>query len=317
MSTVIKNTRKIFVNNSGGGGSDPSLGARVTVLEDNEYKITYFEAVSSASGTVTIPTGATILLDQFQGGIDAYVSTIVNGQPTGILPTTSGGTPVDVSYFDSLGNYTLTGTPSSFDVALIYRLSIKAVDYSNLIIDNILDLESNFRSDILDISSIRYTGKYYTVPYSGNLNTVLAGYVGAVYMFPVPIGEDHSIDALRFKVTSAVALSTITIGLWGDDGSGLPGNLLLNSGTIPTDTTGDKTYTFTQIDLTGKIFFYGIICSDNISLLGTNNPLPLLERASGSDSAPSAVACNTPFASNPSLYPVTHYNTPIIEFRKV
>ena len=171
---------------------------------------------------------------------------------------------------------------------------------------------------IYDISSIRYSGKYYAIPYTGNLNTSLAGYVGAVYMFPVPIGEDHSISALRFKVTSAVALSTIEIGIWGDNGSGLPGTLLLDSGLLPTTSTGDKTYSFpSNISLSGKLFFYGIICSDNISLLGTNNPLPLLERASGSDSAPSAVACNAPFTSNPSLYPVTHYNTPVVEFLKV
>jgi len=121
--------------------SDAGLTFRVSTLENNEYKITYFESVSAATGTITKPAQSTILLDQFFSGIDAYVSTIVNGQPTGILPQTSGGTPVDVSSFDALGNYTLTGTPSAFPVAIIYVLKIKAIYYSNLNIDNILDLE--------------------------------------------------------------------------------------------------------------------------------------------------------------------------------
>lgn len=135
--SVIKNPRKI-ISQSGG---DPSLVSRVTVLENNEYKITYFTEISSSTGTITIPTGATILLDQLQSGVDAYVCTIQNSQPTGSFPQTSGGVTVDVSSFDALGNYTLSGTPSSYPVALIYILKIKAKDYSNLDITKILDLE--------------------------------------------------------------------------------------------------------------------------------------------------------------------------------
>lgn len=134
---VIKNPRRIYSP----PGSDPSLATRVTILENNEYKITYFTEISSSTGTITIPTGATILLDQFQSGADAYVSTIQNSQPTGNFPQTAGGVTVDVSSFDALGNYTLSGTPSSYPVALIYILKIKAIDYNNLTIVNILDLE--------------------------------------------------------------------------------------------------------------------------------------------------------------------------------
>lgn len=134
--SVIKNPRKIYSY----PGGDPGLDPRVTILENNEYKITYFTEISNSTGTITIPTGATILLDQFQSGADVYVSTIQNGQPTGVFPRTSGGITVDVSSFDALGNYTLTGTPSSYPVALIYILKIKAKDYSNLNVNNILDL---------------------------------------------------------------------------------------------------------------------------------------------------------------------------------
>ena len=135
--SVIKNPRKIFSLS----GGDPSHENRITILENNEYKITYFAEISNSTGTITIPTGATILLDQLQGGVDAYVCTIQNGQPTGNFPQTGGGVTVDVTSFDALGAYTLSGTPSSYPVALIYILKIKAKDYSNLDITKILDLE--------------------------------------------------------------------------------------------------------------------------------------------------------------------------------
>lgn len=129
------------VSNTSGGGTDPLDKIRITNLENNEYKITYFTEISAAAGAESPPTGATILLDELQSGADAYVSTLQGGKPSGQMPVTSGGVKVDVSTFDALGNYTLTGTPSSYPVALIYVIKIKAKDYHNLDIYHQLDLE--------------------------------------------------------------------------------------------------------------------------------------------------------------------------------
>ena len=115
---------------------------QITQLKNNEYKITYFESVSAATGSVTKPTGSTILTDQFAGGVDAYVSTIVNGQPTGIFPVTAGGVVIDVTSFDTAGAYVLSGTPSAYPVAIIYKIKISAGNYGNLTIANIIDLET-------------------------------------------------------------------------------------------------------------------------------------------------------------------------------
>lgn len=122
----------------GGGASGGSTNARITVLENNEYKIVYWQSISSDTGTITIPTGATILLDQFESGADAFVSTIVNSEPSGIYPKTSLGATVDVTSFNALGTYALNGVPSAYPVALIFLLKIKAKDYGNLIEANIL-----------------------------------------------------------------------------------------------------------------------------------------------------------------------------------
>ena len=138
--SAIKNPRRIVVL-PGGGGTDPALEARVEYLEDNTYKITYFAEINGTTGTITKPTNSTILTDQFFGGVDAYVSTIQNGQPTGIFPQTAGGVAVDVTSFNAAGDFVLNGTPSAYPVALIYKLSIAAVNYQNLTIANVLDLE--------------------------------------------------------------------------------------------------------------------------------------------------------------------------------
>lgn len=142
--------KKIFAKGSrSSGGGDPTIPGRVTNLENNEYKIAYFTEINSQTGTITIPTGATILLNQLPAGADALVATkdATTGLPTGENPQTSLGIEVDVATFDASGNYTLTGNCSSYPVCLIYWLSIKAVDYSNLSLSNILEEEVYHQSD--------------------------------------------------------------------------------------------------------------------------------------------------------------------------
>lgn len=122
-------SRKKVMSQAGG---DPTLTTRVINLENNEYKVLYFETISATTGTITKPTNSTILLDQFYSGGDAIVETLSNGQPTGQSPLTVGGAIVSVSSFDLSGNFVLSDTPSAFDVALIYLFKIKAVDYANV-----------------------------------------------------------------------------------------------------------------------------------------------------------------------------------------
>ena len=135
MSNIIKRRRVITSGNgsvSGGGGTDPADKLRITNLENNEYKIIYWEAINSDSGTITKPTNSTILLDSFQQGIDAVVETIVGGQPSGFSPLTSSGAYVTVSSFNTSGTFTLSGVPSSYPVALVYIIKINALNYVNL-----------------------------------------------------------------------------------------------------------------------------------------------------------------------------------------
>jgi hypothetical protein len=101
---------------------------------------TYWEAVSSASGTITVKTGGTVKLDSFQGLEDAVVSQTSGGLPTFEAAVTSGGTRISTT-FDSSGNYSLSGTPASYPVAIVYRIIILEADIDwnddNLIVEDV------------------------------------------------------------------------------------------------------------------------------------------------------------------------------------
>lgn len=114
------------------GGKDSSTDARITVLENNEQYYVYYAEISAAAGTITIPSEATIVLDLFTAGADAFCDTLQNGKPAEVFPLDAAGAEVDVATFSTSGAYTLTGTPASYPVALVYVLKIKAKYASNL-----------------------------------------------------------------------------------------------------------------------------------------------------------------------------------------
>jgi hypothetical protein len=172
------------------------LNNRLTNLENNEYKITYFTTITSASGTITPPTGATILLQEFPYSVSAYVSQVdSNGEPTGVFPKTSLGATVVVSSFDSLGNYTLSGTPSSFPCALIYVFKIKAIDYSNCNINNILEVDRN-ASIREEINAL----KPYLVDFTKTTSTGASFNQTVVRSYLIPAGTFKTGDQIRISM---------------------------------------------------------------------------------------------------------------------
>lgn len=126
--SVVKNSKKIFSQ----PGSDPSLNNRVTNLENNVYKITYYEIVSGTSGSITIPTGATINEGEFGTSGNSILSKInVEDKPTYSSPLTSGNVVVTAN-LNIDGTWTASGTYTDAEVALVYSIDIKAIDYHNL-----------------------------------------------------------------------------------------------------------------------------------------------------------------------------------------
>jgi hypothetical protein len=152
--SAVKNPRKIFSQLSGGGGSDPALAGRVTTLENNEYKITYYEIVSGTSGSLAIPTDATINSDEFGLSGNAVLSKIDgSNKPTFESPKTVGDVVVTASLNTTTGAWVASGTYTDATVALIYSIKIKAIYYSTLNYDRIIetvDLAVTKTSDLIN-----------------------------------------------------------------------------------------------------------------------------------------------------------------------
>jgi hypothetical protein len=138
--SAVKNPRKIFSQSSSGGGSDPALAGRVTTLENNEYKITYYEIVSGTSGSLTIPTDSTINSDEFGLSGNAILSKIDgSNKPTYESPKTVGGVVVTATLNPTTGAWTSSGTYTDTNVALIYSIKIKSIYYSTLNYDRVIE----------------------------------------------------------------------------------------------------------------------------------------------------------------------------------
>jgi len=114
----------------------------ITNIKNYEFKILYYASINTGTGTITKPTNTDIILNDFPQGYDAVVETIVNGEPTGEIAKTAGGVPITVTSFDISGNYTISGTPSAFPIALLYVLKVKSQYMSNLTFDNIIESQN-------------------------------------------------------------------------------------------------------------------------------------------------------------------------------
>ena len=119
-----------------GGGADPALeltvanhGVRISALEDKDYVgYWYFQVGSGAGGTLT-PAQGVLELDRFPGGADVLVSACESdGSPSWETPLTAGGSPVTAT-LDAGGNWTLSGVPAAYPVALVYAYRVDFQDY--------------------------------------------------------------------------------------------------------------------------------------------------------------------------------------------
>lgn len=148
--SVVKNSRKIFSQAS----PESVLNNRVTTLENNEYKITYYEIVSGTSGSLTIPTNSTINSDEFGLSGNAILSKIDgSNKPTFESPKTVGDVVVTASLNTTTGAWVASGTYTDATVALIYSIKIKAIYYSTLNYDRIIetvDLAVTKTSDLIN-----------------------------------------------------------------------------------------------------------------------------------------------------------------------
>lgn len=245
-----------------GGGGDPALAARVTTLENvvNEYEI-YYSVSSGTTGTVTIPTGSSIVASQYGSANGIAVTTDAAGRPTDNAAKTSGGTVITVNLTTSTGAYTLSGTPSAYPVAIVYQVSCLAKDAANVSAASIIDWTvvhgtmANQNADAVAITDGTASLSSLTLS-SGTAD-------GILYLNGSKAATSGS--ALRFDGT--------TFGLW-ESASGNSNRLLL------TQNAGLTTYnqTYSTGSTNGHVWQIGNaeamrLTPSGLSVGATSNPL--------------------------------------------
>lgn len=273
MPAGFKNSRKLWTN-----GQDPNIPVRLLNLENNEYKITYYEIISGASGSLTLPTGATINAGEFGLSGNAILSKIDgSNKPTFESPKTSGGTIVTASLNVSTGAWVASGTYTDTDVALIYSIKIKAVNYGNLDYSRIIETVADGSAYIKNLTSDAqeqlnnkgahqgfYTGKWKTIPFA-SVPTGLNGWVGGIIYVPIPIGETQKFTRIGEEVTTGIAAQNIRLALYRSV-NGLPATLIEDSGNLSAVTNGLKYFSFTSpvtVNAIEKQVFAAIQVSNN------------------------------------------------------
>lgn len=112
---------------------------RIKNLEDEVYEVEIFANIAEGtSGTIEIPSGAIIRLDQYEDLGDCLLANVENNKPSETAPVNSSGGTV-VCSLDASGNYVFNGTPVYYPVAIIYQVAIKGIDIGNISLDVILD----------------------------------------------------------------------------------------------------------------------------------------------------------------------------------
>ncbi len=105
------------------------IKSRISHLENTWVHAYWYESVGAGtSGTLAPPSGGVIELDRFASGVDALASTITGGEVDWKSPVTAGGVVIAAT-LDGSGNWTITGTPSAYPVAVIYAYRVKLKDF--------------------------------------------------------------------------------------------------------------------------------------------------------------------------------------------
>ncbi len=160
--------------------------------EDNVFKaVWYHEIGSGTTGQVAIPTGGTIILDEFASGVDALCIGMsgVGGFVTWREVEEADTSTVVVSSFDTDGNYVLSGVPDSYPVAIVFVYTVAGVyyDYTKDFLEHEIPGVGN-ASTFLDLtdSPASYVGQ--------GTKTVRVNAGETALEFFTSIGDDHISD---------------------------------------------------------------------------------------------------------------------------
>jgi len=106
------------------------LRERITVLEESYVKAIWYEEISEGtSGKITPPEGGMFVLDQWEEGVDAVTSKLGSDDLPNFESAATSEEDIITATLDVNGNWTISDTPSSYPIALVFVYEIKRSDY--------------------------------------------------------------------------------------------------------------------------------------------------------------------------------------------
>ena len=101
---------------------------------------------------------------------------------------------------------------------------------------------------------------YCSFPVSAGSQTTVAHPNGSIMFVPMMLAVGRTADRIGIEVTSAgtAAVSVHRLGIWADSG-GVPGTLLVDAGTVATDSTGLKEVTISQALAANTLYWLGAV----------------------------------------------------------
>jgi len=115
------------------------LTSRVTTLENIQYEYEVFASIASGtSGTITYPTGSTLVVGEYAGQNAIVTALDANGRPIDQAARTAAGAVITATLGVG-GSYTLSGAPSAYPVGLVYQVRCAAKDAGNVSLTSVID----------------------------------------------------------------------------------------------------------------------------------------------------------------------------------
>ena len=110
-----------------------NIQSSINELNNKVFKFSYYQVITGTSGTITPPSGATFLENQFGASGNAILSRInPSGFPIDESPRDVSNDPVTVTLTIPSGAYVVSSAYVDASVALIYSISVKLSDFASL-----------------------------------------------------------------------------------------------------------------------------------------------------------------------------------------
>jgi hypothetical protein len=166
----------------------------------------------------------------------------------------------------------------------------------------------------------RVAGYYYGILGGSTFNSTRLLVANYIYALPFIVLKEETFDRITINVTTLVNPSVARLGIYADNGSGSPGALLLDAGTVDSSTTGVKGIEITQ-PLVPGLYWLALLANAGITVTAYVSHIDLIGIGSPTFIAGNAVYY-TPQAygelpnQHPSVESTTMANVPAISLRR-